>query len=182
MNPTSNGPNTKRRAILRGSLAAPVVLTVSSPTAAMVTSHMKCAGNVRQPTDGELKNLFFKSDEQLTAADTWLRTPIKVEQFSHGNLVAWFYKDPKLGYINIADLQVMANDGSSNAASKGLGNGSSNGWRKVDLVAPQDRWALVWVDKTSGAPHHLIQVQRPTSGYQLTTESCNASVNPTIKR
>ena len=46
MDQKSSKPSQKRRAILQGSLAAPVVLTVSSPTAAQVTSFGKCLANI----------------------------------------------------------------------------------------------------------------------------------------
>jgi hypothetical protein len=164
MDQKSGKPSQKRRAILQGSLAAPVVLTVSSPSAAMVSSHMKCIANVAQPADAALPGIFFVTQQvKDSPSDTWFRTSVTVEQFSHGGQVAWFYKQANNVYVNINTLTPMP-----------------NGWQKVDLEPVQTRWALVWVD-TSGNQYGVIQVQRPTSSYVLTTESCNASVNPAIR-
>jgi len=165
MDQKSGKPSQKRRAILQGSLAAPVVLTVSSPSAAMVSSHMKCIANIAQPADAALPGIFFVTQQiKDSPSDTWFRAPVNVEKFSHGNQVAWFYKQANNVYVNIATLTTMP-----------------NGWKKVDLEPVQTRWALVWVN-SSGVPYSsVIQVQRPTSSYVLTTESCNASVNPALK-
>ena len=46
MNNKSSKPSQKRRAILQGSLAAPVVLTVSSARAAQMTTVGKCMANI----------------------------------------------------------------------------------------------------------------------------------------
>jgi hypothetical protein len=158
MDQKSSQPSRKRRAILRGSLAAPVVLTVSSPTAAQVTSFGKCLANIgtQQPTK------FFEQ-----TADTWLRASIDVVQYKHGSDTAWFFNDPSYNdWVRITDL----------ARLKDL-----NGWTPDQGVAAQKRLALVWVDGQTGSQWKVIQVQQPLSGYQFTTLSCNASVNPTIK-
>jgi hypothetical protein len=159
--PKVNQPSQNRRKILQGTLAAPMVLTVSSPTAAMVTSHMKCMANITQPTTGELPGLFFLTEQQyLNPADTWLREQIRVKLFRHNaNNEGWFFNDPIAGWVNVSNLTLLP-----------------NGWHGVNGVAEQTRWALVWVDSRSGQKIR-VSLQRPTEA-QFTTESCNTSVRP----
>ena len=159
MDQKSGKPSQKRRAILQGTLAAPVVLTVSSPTAAQVSSHMRCLANIGNDQPG----LFFASSE---TADRWLRYPIEVVQFTKGTASGWFYNDPSFnGYVNIADITKLAD---------------LQGWN-TNHPATSTRWALVWVEAQSGTPWRTVQIQKPMSGYQFTTLSCNASVNPTAQ-
>ena len=77
MGHTPSQPNQKRRAVLRGSLAAPVVLTVSSPAAA-VSSLRRCLNNQNAQNAGP----FLSASE-----DTWLRKPVDVHKLekSEGN-------------------------------------------------------------------------------------------------
>lgn len=157
MKTSSHQPNSKRRKIVTGSLAAPVVLTVSSPAAATMTTFGKCLANQAnqpQPT-------FFGSE------DTWLRTRVDLVQLRHGNNGAFadgfFYKDPNAGYVNVANLQ-------------GPGTGD---WTEV--ATSEKRWALVWVDSQNGSQFGTIQIQRP-SNYTATTCSCYASINPSYKK
>lgn len=164
MDPKSGKPSPKRRAILQGSLAAPVVLTVSSASAQMVTSHMKCMANVRQPTASELPGLFFVTASiKDSSADTWLRDPISVTLFSKGQSEGWFYNDAAYGWVNV-DTLVKLSD-------------LPNGWTAVPNTASQTRWALVWVDAKTGQKIG-VSLQQPMTS-QFTTESCNTSVRPT---
>ena len=110
MDQKSGKTSQKRRAILQGSLAAPVVLTVSSASATMVSSHMKCAQNIVQPTDAELRGMFFVDRQRnLSTADTWLRAPVTVTLFKHGNDAEdWFFFDKPLGdHVRISDLKPL---------------------------------------------------------------------------
>ncbi len=77
MDHTPSQPNQKRRAVLRGSLAAPVVLTVSSPAAA-VSSLRRCLNN---------QNAQYAEPFINGSADTWLRKPVEVHKLekSEGN-------------------------------------------------------------------------------------------------
>ena len=159
MDQNSGKPSQKRRAILQGSLAAPVVLTVSSPTAAQVTSFGKCMANIGTQRPGK----FF---EDRALADRWLRTSVDVTQYKHGTEYGWFFWDRNYNdYVRVTDLAKLSSLG--------------GGWNPVQGVATEKRWALVWVDSQDGQPWNVIQVERPLSGYQFTTISCNASVNPT---
>lgn len=153
---TSRRPSPQRRAILRGSLAAPVVLTVSSPVAA-VTTFGKCLAN--QAADAQPQNFFSVS------ADNWFRKEVGVVKLKHGNDVDWFYLDP--GFNDYVRLSAP------NQAS-GIGPLLQGGWHKV---GDGKRWALVWVDSKSGEKFSLMQVQRPM-GYTAATGTCMASVKP----
>jgi len=166
MDQKSGKPSQKRRAILQGSLAAPVVLTVSSASAQMVTSHMKCTANVRQPTSSELPGLFFVTEAiKNSTADTWLRAPVTVKLFAKNtNNQGWFYDaGGTYGWVRV-DTLVKLTDLPGN-------------WSEVSGTATETRWALVWVDSRYGTPIG-VRLQQPAYS-QFTTESCNTSINPT---
>jgi hypothetical protein len=162
MHSNKSQPSPKRRAILQGSLAAPVVLTVSSASAQMVTSHMKCMANIRQPTTAELPGLFFVTTAiKDSPADTWLRKQITVRMFKKSaNESGFFYKDSIAGWVNVSTLTTLP-----------------NGWQEVSPLTEETRWALVWVDSRTGQQIG-VSMQQPMDG-QFTTESCNTSVRPT---
>jgi len=165
MDQKSGKPSQKRRAILQGSLAAPLVLTVSSASAQMVTSHMKCIAKVRQPNLSQEPGLFaVKQNVAESIADTWLRTEIDVKLFQKETSPAeWFYFDGfHQEYVRTTDLMKLS---------------ALEGWLEVPNTATEKRWALVWVDSRDGKPINVITVQPPSYG-QFTTESCNTSVNP----
>lgn len=153
---TPSQPSQHRRAILRGSLAAPVVLTVSSPAAA-VTTFGKCLAN--QAAEAQPETFFS------TSADNWFRKQVAVVRLKHGNDIDWFYLDP--GFNDYVRLSTP------NQAS-GIGAMLDGGWKKV---GEGKRWALVWVDTKSGSPFSVVQVQRPM-GYTAATGTCMASVKP----
>lgn len=145
-----------RRTILKGSLAAPVVLTVSSASAASVSSFGVCMNNLKALPQGP----FFASS---ASADMWMRKQVPVAQLKHGNDVDWFYFDPGINdYVRL----------SSPTVATGIGALLSGGWQKL---ADDTRWALVWVDSRSGNQFSVMQVQKP-SGYQATTMSCYSSM------
>jgi hypothetical protein len=166
MGHTPSHPNQKRRAVLRGSLAAPVVLTVSSPAAA-VSSLRKCLNNQNARNAEPFIN---------ASADTWLRKPVDVHKLekSEGNdkdgtkgggpdkkTTDWVYFDEGLrDYVTVAAPHMRQNIGPL-----------MNGWKKV---ATEKRWGLVWVDENSGTPYSRLQIQRPT-GYTACTNSCYTS-------
>lgn len=162
-------PNQNRRAVLRGSLAAPVVLTVSSPAAA-VSSLRKCLNN---------QNARYAEPFINGSADTWLRKPVNVHKLekSEGNekdnkgwgmggghdrkTTDWVYFDEGLqDYVTVAAPHRRQDIGPL-----------MNGWKKV---ATERRWGLVWVDENSGTPYSKLQIQRPT-GYTACTHSCYTS-------
>lgn len=154
---TPKEPSPHRRALLRGTLAAPVVLTVSSPAAA-VTTFGKCLAN--QAADAQPQNFFTVS------SDNWFRKRVRVAQLKHGNDVDWFYLDPGGNqYVRL----------SAPSQSTGISAMLDGGWKKV---GEGERWALVWVDSKTGSNFSVMQVQRPM-GYTAATGTCMASVKPT---
>jgi hypothetical protein len=155
--PKVNQPNENRRKILQGSLAAPMVLTVSSASAASVTSFGKCLNRLTT----EQPSQFFVGP----SSDNWWRKEVPVVRLKHGNIDDWFYFDPGFNEYRLL---------SSPLVSTGIGLVLDPGWQKK---ADGTRWALVWVDSQSGAQWSMITAQRP-SGYQATTMSCMASVTP----
>ena len=163
-------PNHKRRAVLRGSLAAPVVLTVSSPAAA-VSSLRRCLNN----QNAQNAEPFISA-----SADTWLRKSVDVHKFekSEGNdkdnakgggsdkkTTDWVYFDEGLqDYVTVAAPHRRQDIGPL-----------TSGWKKV---ATEKRWGLVWVEENSGEPYSKVQIQRPT-GYTACTNSCFTSFRST---
>jgi len=144
-----------RRTILKGSLAAPVVLTVSSASAASVSSFGVCMNNLKALPLGP----FFAPS---STADMWMRKQVPVVQLKHGNDTDWFYFDPGINdYVRLSSPKVATGIGAL-----------MTGWQKL---AEDARWALVWVDSRSGNQFSVMQVQQP-SGYQATTMSCYSSM------
>ena len=157
MKTNSDQPSSKRRKIVTGSLAAPVVLTVSSPAAATMTTFGKCLAN--QATT-EPNAQFFS-----VSPDSWLRADVPVVKLRHGNDAFWFFKDTSLGdYIRVDTREAM-----------GWGATIPNQW---NLEAESTRRALVWVEAKTGSPLGVVQLERP-SGYTATTMSCYTSIRPT---
>ena len=94
MDQKSGKPSQKRRAILQGSLAAPVVLTVSSPRAR--AAHQLGEVPREHQEQPAAESLCFKD-----APDNWLRHPVNVvtdevqgRQDSLLSKEEWFYLDP----------------------------------------------------------------------------------------
>lgn len=152
-----------RRKILKGSLAAPVVLTVSSASAQAITSFGKCLRNLtgRQPTT------FFTQ-----SADTWFRVPVPVvEIFKGSQSKGTFYFDPKVGrYVNVVYPYAVFAD----FAGSTLPNASYRfGVRSA-------RWALVYFDPALTTPYSdltgktIVTLQKP-SGYLASSISCYGS-------
>jgi hypothetical protein len=153
--PQLNVPSQHRRTILKGSLAAPVVLTVSSASAASVTSFGKCMNNLKALPAGA----FFQSTSN---ADIWMRKQVPVVRLKHGWDEDWFYFDPGLNdYVRLSNPTVATGIGAL-----------MTGWTKQE---DGTRWALVWVDSMPGTQFSSMQVQQP-SGFQATTMSCYTSL------
>jgi hypothetical protein len=157
MDKKSGKPSQKRRAILQGSLAAPVVLSVSSPTSVQASSLGRCLQNDRlaQPA-------FFEG----STPDTWLRDTVAVIQLKYqGGALDWYYLDPNPNqntYIKLSTMQRMT-----------FGSNLDSGWSAHGTAS---RRALVWVSSTSGEQYTLMQVDKPT-GFQAATMSCMTSFN-----
>ena len=157
MDRKSSKPSQKRRAILQGSLAAPVVLTVSSPTAAQVTSFGKCLAN--QLTEQPATSLNF-----TPSPDNWYRINVPVVQLKYQSIEDWYYLDPSVSkYVKLSSLETMS-----------FGQVLPPG---CNIKDNSTRWLLVWVDPTTGTRSQYLQAQRP-GGYTAATMSCMTSVNP----
>lgn len=150
-------PSPTRRKVIQGSLAAPVVLTVSSASAQSVSSFGRCLANLNNQPVGPV----FTKD---STADNWLRSMVTVNEMKSGDTRDWFYLDPvKQAYVSVTNLTTTVYQ---------LDVGKN--W-KLTNAKPSSRWILVWVDSTSGTPYKLT-VQKPTLGYQATTKSCYTSL------
>src|SRR5215471_20251098 len=116
----------QRRKVLRGSLAAPVVLTVSSASVA-AASFARCLASTSAAPDS-----FF-----VNSSDQWFRTQVEVTQlWSQGMDLGYFYEDPvKNVYVNIV---------SPNAA---MTFNSATMPPNVKVTSQSTRWAVVWFDK-----------------------------------
>ena len=163
MGTQTSKPSQNRRAVLRASLAAPVVLTVSSPTAATMTSLGRCLRNAAQEQPG------FLSSSQ----DTWLRKQIDVYKLQKVEPQAaekgagkggyqppteWVFLDEALqDYVTVAPPHTRLNLGVL-----------MTDWKKVER---SNRWALVWVDEQTKSVSMRTQIQPPSGGTAVTT-SC----------
>jgi hypothetical protein len=144
-----------RRKVLRGALAAPAVLTVSSASAA-TTSFARCLAQNPTPPGA-----FF-----TTSADNWFRAKVTVVPlWSHGQDLGTFYSDPvKNVYVSIdAPYQELTFNDVTCPTNVKIGSEST-------------RWALVWFDKSSTTQYSKITLQQP-SGSSATTMSCYGSFN-----
>lgn len=154
-----------RRKILQGTLAAPVVLTVSSASAQAITSFGKCLANLA----GQQPTTFFTTS---AAADTWFRSQVPVVEIFKGSVTqGTFYFDPKVGsYVNVVYPYSVF------TGFSGLTPPNAS-WR---LGAVSARWALVYFEPTSATPYTdaggrtIITLQKP-SGYLASSISCYGS-------
>ncbi|HET9025168.1 MAG TPA: hypothetical protein VFN64_11385 [Burkholderiaceae bacterium] len=157
MDKKSGKPSQKRRAILQGSLAAPVVLTVSSPSAAAVTTFGRCLAN--QVNAQPAKSLYFTE-----SPDNWFRQSVPVVQLKYQGVEDWYYLDPSISrYVKLSSKEQMS-----------FGTLLPSGWTQKDAST---RRILVWVEPTSGTPSRFLQVEQP-GGYTAATMSCMTSVRP----
>jgi hypothetical protein len=147
---------------LKGTLAAPVVLTVSSASAQSLTSFGRCLRRLsgQQPTD------FFRG-----ARDTWFRQQVPVvECIKGGKSLGYFYFDPKANsYVNV--VSPYSRIGFSGRVPP------NHSWR---FGSWSTRWALVYFEPMSSEPYSdsmgrpIITLQKP-SGYLASTISCYGS-------
>lgn len=152
-----------RRRLLKGTLAAPVVLTVSSASAQSLTSFGRCLRNL----SGQQPTAFFQG-----AQDTWFRQQVPVVEIIKGSTTeGTFYFDPKIGsYVNIVY---------PNAVFTGFSGATppNSSWR---FGTSSTRWALVFFEPNSSEPYSdamgrpIITLQKP-SGYLASTISCYGS-------
>src|SRR5215470_20251265 len=116
-----------RRKVLRGSLAAPVVLTVSSASVA-AASFGRCLANTHTP------DTFFSS-----TSDRWFRTQVEVTELSsQGWDLGYFYEDP------VQNVFV-----SINPPYAALRFNSATMPANVKVTSQTTRWAVVWFDKAT---------------------------------
>jgi hypothetical protein len=143
-----------RRKLLRGSLAAPVVLTVSSASAAATASFARCL----RAGGGDLPDRFFTAD-----SDHWFRQQVPVSMlWANGREQGYFFMDQvKHVYISVDPPYTEMN----------FGTFLPPGWK---VTSQSSRWALVWFDKSSSTQYSRITLQRP-HGSSATTMSCYGS-------
>jgi hypothetical protein len=143
-----------RRRLLKGSLAAPVLLTVSSASAHARSSFGRCLRNADKQQPAE----FFTTD-----ADRWLRKQVTVARlWAKGRDQGYFYLDPvKNVYVSV------------NPPYQALPFGAllDHGWK---VSGQSTRWALVWFDKATATEYSRITLQKP-SGSAAATVSCYGS-------
>jgi len=142
-----------RRKLLQGSLAAPVVLTVSSASAA-TTSFARCLRN----TPSETTAPFF-----TTSGDTWFRRQVPVVMlWAQGRDQGYFFLDQvKNVYVSV--------DAPYTALS--FGSLLDAGWK---ISSSSSRWALVWFDKATSTEYAKITLQQPSDS-AAATMSCYGS-------
>jgi hypothetical protein len=158
MKPDVTPPSGRRRKVLQGTLAAPVVLTVSSASASSVSSFGRCLRNLDKKQSGEL--FVNQRDASL---DNWLRREVEVVKFERDGKSAWFYFDRG------RELYVRLSDPTGPGISR---FDIFKDWKKI---GESKRWMLVWVDRDSGRPSWRMQVQQPR-GFTATTKSCYSSL------
>jgi hypothetical protein len=163
MDQKSGKPSQKRRAILQGSLAAPLVLTVSSAGAQVaLTSSERALANLKDMQPGE--SLYFKD-----SPDNWFRRPVKVEKMKYKGKESllskeeWFYLDPaKNQYFRLSTMDWML---ASSMAD----------WDATKETSV--RYLLVWVDPKTGG-EAIKMSAKPSSNLIAATCSAIRSVNP----
>lgn len=142
-----------RRKFLRGSLAAPVVLTVSSPSAA-ASSFVRCL----RSGDGDTPKRFFVED-----TDSWFRQKVPVSMlWANGQDQGWHFLDQvKNVYVGVQYPHTAL----------GFGASLAPGWK---VSSQSSRWALVWFDKATSTQYSKISLQKPYNS-TATTMSCYGS-------
>jgi hypothetical protein len=148
-----------RRKLLRGTLAAPLVLTVTSPSVLAASSFQACIARVAdQPQPGASLMI---TDLQ----DSWLRTPVSIYSGmlrGGAGVTARYYKSP-------TDQLFYREDGTSACtgfdATAFTGTG---GPTPLNIT----RYALVYID-TAGVPVGLGTC-KPATGYAVSA-SCWSS-------
>ncbi len=148
-----------RRKVLRGSLAAPVVLTVSSASAA-TTSFGRCLAN----SPGTTAAPFFQPDK---TSDKMFRIQVPVQGlWWAGQDQGYFYSDPvKNCYVSVT---------SPNGALP-FGPANMPAWCKPTTTST--RWALVWFDKGTATQYTKITLAQPLNSAACTV-SCYGSLTP----
>lgn len=144
-----------RRKLLRGSLAAPVVLTVSSASAA-TSSFARCLAGTSTKPDS-----FFTQ-----TADSWFRSQVSVTGlWAAGQDLGFFYNDPvKNAFVGVTSPNIVL---PFNAATIPP---------FVKVTSQSTRWAVVWFDKATNTRFSKISLQQPYNS-TATTMSCYGSFN-----
>jgi len=139
---------TVRRKLLRGSLSAPVVLTVSSASAQTVTSFGQCiaANSNNQPTT-----------KYVAAPDQWYRSAISVYPIKNGTTLVGYY------FLDGGTYRNTSNP--SSTLTPPLPNGYTVG-------PAQPWWQLVWFNSSGQAVG--AGWQNPQNGLAATL-SCQLS-------
>ena len=150
MSQKSDKPSQKRRAILQGSLAAPVVLTVSSPSAATMTTIGRCMAN----------DLAKGNPAYLVPTDdTWMRIPVTVYSLDKG--------DGKTTGLVFYDQYLQDHVTIDTFTPQNIKDLSHLGWSESNR---HTRYGLQWVDETSKTASTQIRWQ--PNGWRPVTDSC----------
>ena len=96
-----NEPSSNRRKILQGSLAAPLVLTVSSASAQAVTSFTQCIEQAASNQPNPSLNI-------VPSTDAWFRCPITVYTYSNGSVTVNLYQDGNGTYRNVTNGEAFS--------------------------------------------------------------------------
>jgi len=169
MDQKSGKPSQKRRAILQGSLAAPLVLTV---TAAGAQTALSSAGRALQNLKDEQRSGLPKSLYFKNSPDNWFREKVTVHQLRYRPdpttppLDRWYYLDPVPNGKYYLITSMVPED---------FGASLPTGWEKIGEA---DAYLLVWVDPNTG-DRELKMTAEPANGLIGATCSALRSVIPT---
>jgi len=170
MDQKSSKPSQKRRAILQGSLAAPVVLTVPGASAQTNTTLGRCLVNL----DRESPPAFFVSDPP---PDTWMRVQVQLYR-----LTAPPQNTVICERAFIDEALLAANQLSPHRAYRDLDAPPSYPQVSFSQSQAQNYTAtkngtvsgLVWVDEQSRRVWDRFQIENPGS-YRHATGTCWSS-------
>jgi hypothetical protein len=146
-----------RRKLLRGSLSAPVVLTVSSPSTAAAASFAQCV----KGSSFKQTYAFFTQDQMV---DNWYRKSVQVSKLIDplGQDQGFFFLDQGLNvYVSVTNPTYKLTFGTFLAP----------GWQ---ITEQSQRWALLWFDQKDASMYPKITVQQPWQ-YWPATYSCYGS-------
>jgi hypothetical protein len=152
--PTEMDTNPGRRKLLRGSLSAPMVLTVASPSALAATSFQACIARVEEVPQPS------PTIAVISTRDSWLRELVQIYdgRLTGGGGTQQFYKAPDGFYY---PLEGIANCLDPLASDDFVP-------MSLSLRSGDTRWALVYVDKTGAKVGYGLC---PNNGYAVSA-SC----------
>ena len=157
-----NDPSSNRRKILQGSLAAPLVLTVSSASAQAVTSFTKCVANGanHQPSESEVIVPYS------TSPDRWFRCPIEVHTL--GKVENGATTPIEGHWYRVNGMYKSASDGQTLLQKTGLSD------NQVQSIGTTEWYRIVYFDPVTG--HEMgAGFEKLSDGALAVTISCGGS-------